>query len=122
MTTTYGSVAGLQPHQIWSGTVARALHGERISVGILDFEPLTHVPDHRHDNEQLGLIVKGSITMVIDGERRELLVGDMYSIKGGIPHSGEAGPDGATVVDVYSIVRSDWNQTPRLPVAKGHWP
>jgi hypothetical protein len=39
--STYVSVAGLQPHQIWSGLVARPLHGESLTVGILDFEPLT---------------------------------------------------------------------------------
>lgn len=86
----------------------------------LDFEPLTHVPEHCHDNEQVGLVVKGSITTVIDGERHELRVGEMYSIgAGGIPHSGESGPDGATVVDVFSPVRSDWNDTPCLAVAEG---
>jgi mannose-6-phosphate isomerase-like protein (cupin superfamily) len=76
------------------------------------FRLLTHVPEHRHDNEQLGLVVSGSITMVIDGQRRELRVGEMYSIRGGIPHSGESGPDGATVIDVFSPARSDWNDTP----------
>jgi hypothetical protein len=39
----------------------------------------------------------------------------------GIPHSGEAGPDGATVLDVFSPVRSDRNDTPRLAVTKRHW-
>jgi quercetin dioxygenase-like cupin family protein len=95
--STYASVAGLQPRQIRDGVVARPLHGARITVGILEFEPLTQVPEHRHDNEQMGLVLKGSITMVIDGERRDLQVGGMYSIRSGIPHSGEAGPDGATV-------------------------
>jgi quercetin dioxygenase-like cupin family protein len=80
------------------------------------------VCEHRHENEQLGLVVKGAITMVLDGERRELRVGDMYSIRGGIPHSGETGPDGATVVDMFSPVRSDWNDTPQLAVAEGRWP
>jgi len=46
----------------------------------------------------------------------------MYSIRSGIPHSGETGPDGATVLDVFSPVRSDWYDTPRLDVAKGRWP
>src|ERR1700682_4427177 len=108
--------------QIWGGVVARPLHGESLTVGILDFEPLTHVPEHRHASEQLGLVVKGSITMVIDGQRRELRVGEMYWIRGGIPHSGESGPDGATVIDVFSPVRSDWNDTPRLAVTEGRWP
>ena len=120
--STYVSVAGLQPHQIWDGVIARPLHGDTITVGILDFEPLTQVPEHRHANEQLGLVLKGSIAMVIDGARRDLRVGDMYSIRSGIPHSGEAGPDGATVVDVFSPIRSDWSDTPRLAVAEGRWP
>jgi quercetin dioxygenase-like cupin family protein len=116
------SVAEPQLYQIWDGAVARPLHGGKVTVGVIDFEPLTHVCEHRHETEQLGLVVKGAITMVIDGERRELRVGDMYSIRGGIPHSGETGPDGAPIVDVFSPVRSDWNDTPRLAVAEGRWP
>jgi hypothetical protein len=39
--STYVSVAGLKPHQIWGGVVVRPLHGESLAVGIIDFEPLT---------------------------------------------------------------------------------
>ena len=39
--STYSSVAGLQQHQILGGVVARPLCGERLTVGILDFDPLT---------------------------------------------------------------------------------
>ena len=39
--STYVSAAGLQPHQIWGGAVARPVQGESLTVGILDFEPLT---------------------------------------------------------------------------------
>lgn len=120
--SAHDSLVGLQPRQRWDGVVARPLHGARITVGILEFEPMTHVAEHRHDNEQLGLDLKGSITMVIDGERRDLQVGGMYSIRSGIPPSGEAGPDGATGLDVFSPVRSDRNATPRMAVAEGRWP
>lgn len=39
--STYVSVAGLQSHQVCGGVVACPLHGESLTVGILDFEPLT---------------------------------------------------------------------------------
>ena len=39
--STYFSVVGLQPHQIWDGVVARPLDGESLTVEILDVEPLT---------------------------------------------------------------------------------
>jgi hypothetical protein len=55
-------------------------------------------------------------------EPHQIQVGGMYSIRSGISHSGEAGPDGVTVLDVFSPVRSDWNATPRMAVAEGRWP
>jgi hypothetical protein len=70
----------------------------------------------------LGLFVKGSITLVIDGEHHDLHMSDMYFISSGIPRSGESGPDGAPVIDVFSPVRSDWNDAPRLAVTEGRWP
>jgi len=39
--STYVSVAGLPQHQIWGGVVARSLYGESLTVGTLDFEPLS---------------------------------------------------------------------------------
>jgi len=60
--------------------------------------------------------------MVIDGEVRDLQVRGMYSFRSGVPHSGEAEPDGATVMDVFSLVRSDWNDIPLMAVAEGRWP
>jgi quercetin dioxygenase-like cupin family protein len=88
---TYVSVAEPQVYQIWDGAVARPLHGGKVTVGVIDFEQLTHVCEHRHENEQLGLVAKGAITMVIDGERRELRVGDMYSIRAGFLTRGKPG-------------------------------
>jgi hypothetical protein len=35
---------------------------------------------------------------------------------------GESGPDGATVIDVFLPVRSDWNDTTRLAITEGRWP
>jgi hypothetical protein len=71
---------------------------------------------------QLGLFVKGSITLVIDGEHHDLHMSDMYFIRSRIPRCGESGPDGAPVIDVFSPVRSDWNDAPRLAVTEGRWP
>jgi len=71
--------------------VAVSLNNKRLTVGILDFEPLTHVPEHRHDNEQLGLAVKGSITMVIDGQRRELRVARCTRLEAGFLIPGNQG-------------------------------
>ena len=40
----------------------------------------------------------------------------------GAPGYDPFGPDGATVIDVFSPVRSDWNDTTRLAITEGRWP
>jgi hypothetical protein len=66
------------------------------------------LPEHHHENEQLGFVIAGMVTMVIGGEKRELHTGDTYAIPSHVPHSAVAGPDGATVTDVFAPVRADW--------------
>jgi len=120
--TTYGSVSGLEPYAIWRGATARAIHGERLTVAVVDLEPDLQVPEHHHDNEQLGFVLKGHVTMVIAGASQRLGVGDTYVIPSNVPHSASTGPDGATVVDVFAPVRADWEQAARLDPSPGAWP
>jgi quercetin dioxygenase-like cupin family protein len=120
--TTYGSVSELQPYAIWRGATARAIHGERATVAIVDLEADLEVPEHNHDNEQIGFVLRGHVTMVIGGASRTLEVGDTYVIPGNVAHSASTGPDGATVVDVFAPVRADWEQVPRLDPQPGAWP
>ena len=118
----YHTISELSGYQIWDGAVARAIHGERLTVGIIDLDANVLVPEHRHENEQLGFVLRGEITMVIGGDARRLKPGDMYTIPSGVMHSAALGPDGATVVDVFAPVRADWEASPRLPASPGRWP
>jgi len=120
--TSFGSVSGLEPYAIWQGATARAVHGERLTMAVVDLVPDLEVPAHHHDNEQLGFVLKGHVMMVIAGASRRLGVGDTYVIPSNVPHSASTGPDGATVVDVFSPVRADWEQAPRLDPRPGDWP
>ena len=122
MGETFDNVDQLRPYQIWTGAVARAVHGDRITFAVVDVAASQDVPEHRHPNEQLGLVLKGSITMVIDGESRRLGVGDTYVIPGDVPHSASTGPEGATVIDVFTPVREDWEAVQRLQPSAGAWP
>jgi quercetin dioxygenase-like cupin family protein len=91
-------------------------------MAVIDLEPSLDIPEHRHENEQLGFVLKGRVTMVIAGEARELSVGEAYSIASDVPHSARTGPDGATVVDIFAPIRADWEKAPRLEPSRGRWP
>lgn len=119
---TFGSFSAVRPYQIWNGAVARAVNGDRLTMAVIDLDPDLDIPEHRHVNEQLGFVLKGSVTMVIAGNAKELSVGETYVIPGDVPHSARTGARGATVVDIFAPVRSDWEKTPRLEPSKGAWP
>ena len=118
----YQAVAKLRPKRIWDGVLARTVDGDRLSIGFVDIDPNIQVPEHRHENEQVGFVLRGSITMVIAGESRELGVGGTYTITSQVPHSAKAGAGGASVVDVFAPIRADWEKAPREKAFPGKWP
>jgi unsaturated pyranuronate lyase len=91
-------------------------------MAAVDLDPDLLVPEHRHDNEQLGFVLEGSVTMMIGGEEKELLVGDAYRIPSNVPHWARSGPRGATVMDVFAPIRADWEKAERLEPSRGGWP
>lgn len=118
----FDSVSRLRPYRIWDGAVARAVHGERLTVAVVDLEPDVAVPTHQHPNEQVGFVLDGSITMTVAGESRELRKGETYVIPGDVPHAAVAGPQGVTVVDVFNPPREDWERLERPDPEPGRWP
>jgi quercetin dioxygenase-like cupin family protein len=118
----YRAVSELKPARIWDGVLARVVNGERVTIGFVDIDPDVQVPEHRHENEQVGFVQRGSVTMVIDGQSSELQVGETYTIASQVPHSAKAGAAGASVVDVFAPVREEWKKAPRLEPFPGRWP
>jgi len=118
----FRAISELQPARIWDGVLARPLHADRVTIGFVDIDPGVLVPEHRHDNEQVGFVLRGSVTMTVAGQARELRVGETYSIASGVPHSAKAGADGVSVVDVFAPVREDWKKVPTIEPFPGKWP
>ena len=120
--TIFRSVAEIPPQDIWNGVVARTVEGEQMSFAVVELAPGSTVDEHHHPNEQIGIVLTGSLTFTIGGEVRALRAGDTYNIPSGVPHQAVTGPEGAVVIDVFSPVRADWNRfakgAPRTPV----WP
>jgi quercetin dioxygenase-like cupin family protein len=119
---TFQPLANLRPYVLGQGLTARAVNGERITMAIVDLQPNAVSPEHRHENEQLGFIIKGSMTMRIGTEVRELHPGDTYAIPSNVEHGAAAGPEGATLTDVFAPVRADWEKAERLDPGPGDWP
>ena len=109
--------------EVWGDTVqARVIVGRNASLSVVELAPNAVVPEHHHEHEQLGLCITGSITFTVDGEQRELGPGGTWRISSNLPHGAVAGPDGATVVDIFAPVRADWDALPKSAPRRPRWP
>ena len=120
--SAFSELHGISPHVLREGVKARAVTGERMTLAVVDLEPNATVPEHKHDNEQLGFVINGSITMRVGSEKRVLRAGETYTIPSNVPHEAAAGGEGATVVDVFAPLRGDWAALKREKPLRGRWP
>jgi unsaturated pyranuronate lyase len=118
----FDDLHGLPVIQVWETVVARAVHGERQSLAVVELDPGAIVPEHRHENEQLGIVITGSLTFRIGDETRELGPGETWTIPSSVPHEVTAGPEGAVVIDVFAPVRADWDELEHAPPRGPRWP
>ena len=120
--SAFDDLAGMEPLRIWTGVAARAVQGERSSFAVVELDPGSVVPEHAHPNEQLGLVLRGSLEFRVGNETSELGPGSTWSIPGNVPHEVRAGPEGAVVIDVFAPARADWAAIERDPPREPRWP
>jgi quercetin dioxygenase-like cupin family protein len=116
-------VANVPVIDVWGDSVrARRIEGERITLAVVELAPDSTVPGHRHENEQLGMVITGSVTFTIGDETRQLGPGGTWRIPSDTPHGVSVGPEGAVVIDVFAPIRTDWDALPSNPPTPPIWP
>ena len=115
--SAFSHVDELEVLKIWHGVHGRAVSGAEASLVWIELEPNVVVPEHRHPNEQTGILVRGALTFTIGGETRELRPGAMWVIPADVPHTVVAGSEGAGLAELFAPPRADWASLGRLPAA-----
>jgi quercetin dioxygenase-like cupin family protein len=120
--SAFDDLSALPPIDIWDAVAVRAVHGERLTLGVVELDANALVPEHAHDNEQLGMVIAGSVTFRVGDETRELGPGGTWSIPSNVPHEVQVGPEGAVVIDVFAPGRSDWAEREPSALRAPRWP
>lgn len=112
--SAFAGIDKLDHLAIWEGVTARTVEGDRATLAVVDLEPGATVAEHRHDNEQLGVLIRGSMRFRIGDETRALTPGDTWRVLSGVPHAVTVGSDGALAVECFAPARDDWMALDRL--------
>jgi quercetin dioxygenase-like cupin family protein len=120
--SAFDDLGSIAPQQIWERIAARCVHGERLTLAIVELDPGAVAAEHSHENEQLGIVLQGTITFRVGDEERELGPGETWSIPSNTPHEATAGPEGCVVIDVFSPPRDDFRELPDLEHRAPSWP
>jgi quercetin dioxygenase-like cupin family protein len=120
--SAFDDLSEIAPIGIWEHVLARSVEGEQCSLAVVELDPNSVVAEHRHANEQLGIVVSGSVTFRVGEEERALAPGGTWRIPPNVPHEVHAGPNGAVVVDVFAPPRTDWQSLERTESRSARWP
>jgi len=85
----------------------KALHGAHITVAHFRFDKRNKVARHHHANDQVTIVEKGSVRMVVGDEECVLKAGEMLHVPPDVPHSNEALED-TVIMEIFSPIREDW--------------
>jgi quercetin dioxygenase-like cupin family protein len=103
----YASPRDLPLYERSPGARGRVLQTDHATMIVFDLDPKTIVETHKHEVEQFGVVVKGSLAMAIAGEQRILTPGDTYRIPAGAAHGARVFEEPTRVIDVYAPPRTD---------------
>jgi quercetin dioxygenase-like cupin family protein len=91
--------------------LADLAESERACMKHWRVEPGATLPTHRHANDQIGFVISGELTAIVEGEEHELEPGDSYAFPGKELHGAEnRGDEPAVGIGVLSPPREepDW--------------
>ena len=120
--SAFDDLGSIPPQLLADGYLVRAVHGEQLTLAVVEIEPGAQLPEHRHENEQFGMVIEGSVRFRIGAETRTLEPGGIWRIASDTPHTVTGGEAGAVVVDVFSPPRDDWAAREKREPGPPLWP
>jgi quercetin dioxygenase-like cupin family protein len=120
--SAFRDLAAIPPQGLSPGYLARAVHGARITLAIVEIDPHAELPEHSHENEQLGIVLQGSVTFRVGAQEKTVQPGGIWIIPPNTQHFVKAGEEGAVVLDVFTPAREEWKDLDAQEHASPRWP
>jgi quercetin dioxygenase-like cupin family protein len=110
----HGSFSEMPSAEPFSGVGRRTFDSAGSTVNEYSFRAGAAFPVHRHPEEQVTLVLEGTVELTVDGEMSTLAAGSWSVVGPDVEHGITAGPSGARIVaiimprreraDAYTVV------------------
>ena len=97
----------IPPSELAPGAMSHLVVGEQAVVSILTMPANSHFPVHRHEAEQIMIVLEGNLDHIIDGKRYRVEEGNVVVLPSNIPHGGDIGEVDCRVIDIFAPPRAD---------------
>ncbi|ULC60463.1 cupin domain-containing protein [Flaviramulus sp. BrNp1-15] len=93
--------------ELAKGITGKYVHSENMTIGFVNIDKGSVLPDHSHFHEQTTQIISGKLEMTIDGKKQILEPGSITIIPSNAVHGAYALTD-CVVTDIFHPVREDY--------------
>ncbi|HWK11225.1 MAG TPA: cupin domain-containing protein [Vicinamibacterales bacterium] len=120
--SAFDELGSIPPQLLAERYVGRVVHGEQLTLAVVEVAPGAVLPEHEHVHEQFGIVIVGSVDFRVGAETKTVETESIWRIPSGTSHTVTGGAEGAVVVDIFSPARDDWAARERMELRPAQWP
>ena len=99
----------IKEHKVMEGLFGKFFHSKTMTIVQWRFDEGASLPSHNHVQEQITMIVEGTLELTIGESINTLTSGEMVAIPSGISHGGKA-KEKTLALDIFHPVREDFRE------------
>lgn len=110
----------IQLTQIKKGVFTRLVSAGNMQLSLVSADPNAESPAHIHPEEQITLLLRGSLTKTVVDKKLNLEPKDIAFVPGNMVHANIAGDTGFDALEIFNPIREDYMKRQQASLKKYH--
>ena len=84
--------------------------GNNLTLSFAVIQPGASGPMHSHPNEQMIVVLEGTVDIVLESKAYGLKAGEVMTVPSNLPHTGIGGERGSRLLEIFTPARKDFEE------------